>query len=51
VTALIPDIGTIMHVSELSPMSGAVSWTGKAFSYFVHTIDRSLVSSYAPVLH
>ena len=41
----IADIGTIMHVTELSPMSGAVSWTGKAFSYYVHTIDRTLVSS------
>lgn len=40
----IADIGTIMHVTELSPMSGAVSWTGKAFSYYVHTIDRTLVS-------
>ncbi|KAL4236947.1 Histone-lysine N-methyltransferase [Mactra antiquata] len=40
------DIGTIMHVSELSPMSGAVSWTGKAFSYYVHTIDRTLLEKY-----
>ncbi|WAR23731.1 DOT1L-like protein, partial [Mya arenaria] len=28
------DIGTIMHVSELSPLSGAVSWTDKPFGYF-----------------
>ncbi|XP_060559801.1 histone-lysine N-methyltransferase, H3 lysine-79 specific-like isoform X1 [Ruditapes philippinarum] len=40
------DIGTIMHVTELSPMSGAVSWTGKAFSYYVHTIDRTLLEKY-----
>ncbi|XP_021339440.1 histone-lysine N-methyltransferase, H3 lysine-79 specific-like isoform X1 [Mizuhopecten yessoensis] len=40
------DIGTIMHVAELSPLSGAVSWTGKAFTYFVHTIDRTLLEKY-----
>ena len=38
------DIGAIMFVEELSPMRGGVSWTGKAFHYFVHTIDRTLVS-------
>lgn len=38
------DIGTIMHVAELSPLSGAVSWTGKPFGYYIHTIDRTLVS-------
>ena len=47
----IADIGTIMHVTELSPLSGAVSWTGKAFTYYVHTIDRTLVSNILPVLH
>ncbi|CAC5356349.1 DOT1L [Mytilus coruscus] len=40
------DIGTIMHVAELSPLSGAVSWTGKPFAYFVHTIDRTLLEKY-----
>ncbi|XP_052258145.1 histone-lysine N-methyltransferase, H3 lysine-79 specific-like isoform X2 [Dreissena polymorpha] len=40
------DIGTIMHVSELSPIPGAVSWTGKAFSYYVHIIDRTLLEKY-----
>ncbi|KAK3591174.1 hypothetical protein CHS0354_029026 [Potamilus streckersoni] len=40
------DIGTIMHVTELSPLSGAVSWTGKAFTYYLHTIDRSLLEKY-----
>lgn len=38
------DIGTIMHVQELSPLCGAVSWTGKPFAYYIHTIDRTLVS-------
>ena len=37
------DIGTIMQVEELSPLCGAVSWTGKPFAYYVHTIDRTLV--------
>lgn len=45
----IADIGTIMKVTELTPMSGAVSWTGKAFSYYIHTIDRTLVSNVSPV--
>jgi len=41
------DVGSIMSVEELSPLPGAVSWTGKAFTYFIHTIDRSLVSNTA----
>ncbi|XP_071117633.1 histone-lysine N-methyltransferase, H3 lysine-79 specific-like isoform X3 [Haliotis cracherodii] len=40
------DIGTIMHVTELSPLCGAVSWTGKPFTYYVHTIDRTLLEKY-----
>ncbi|KAK6180163.1 hypothetical protein SNE40_012359 [Patella caerulea] len=40
------DIGSIMHVVELSPLCGAVSWTGKPFTYFVHTIDRTLLEKY-----
>ena len=39
------DVGSIMHIEELSPLPGGVSWTGKPFNYFVHTIDRSLVST------
>lgn len=39
------DIGTIMHVSELTPLSGSVSWTGKPVSYYLHIIDRTKVSS------
>ncbi|XP_042232562.1 histone-lysine N-methyltransferase, H3 lysine-79 specific-like isoform X2 [Homarus americanus] len=30
-----------MHVSELSPLKGSVSWTGKPVSYFLHIIDRT----------
>ncbi|KAH9490609.1 hypothetical protein Btru_033812, partial [Bulinus truncatus] len=40
------DIGTIMTVEELSPLCGAVSWTGKPFAYYVHTIDRTLLEKY-----
>ena len=43
--ASIVDIGAIMHVTELSPLRGGVSWTGKPVTYFHHTIDRTLVSS------
>ena len=32
-----------MHVSELSPLSGSVSWTGKPVSYYLHVIDRTKV--------
>ena len=34
------DIGTIMRVSELSPVKGSVSWTDNAVTYFLHAIDR-----------
>lgn len=40
------DIGTIMHVSEMSPMRGSVSWTGKPVSYFLHRIDRTKLERY-----
>jgi len=40
---LLPDIGTIMHVSEMSPLRGSVSWTGKPVSYYLHIIDRTKV--------
>ncbi|ELT94630.1 hypothetical protein CAPTEDRAFT_225868 [Capitella teleta] len=40
------DIGSIMCVEELSPLAEAVSWTGKPFNYFVHTIDRTLLEKY-----
>lgn len=38
------DIGAIMRVSELSPLCGAVSWTGRPVTYYLHTIDRTAVS-------
>lgn len=41
---LIADIGAIMHVTELSPLRGNVSWTGRPVTYFLHEIDRTLVS-------
>lgn len=40
------DIGTIMHVSELSPLRGSVSWTGKPVSYYLHIIDRTKLERY-----
>ncbi|XP_022101662.1 histone-lysine N-methyltransferase, H3 lysine-79 specific-like isoform X2 [Acanthaster planci] len=40
------DIGSIMHVVELSPLKGSVSWTGKPVSYYLHTIDRTLLEKY-----
>lgn len=42
---LYADIGTIMRVVELSPLKGSVSWTGKPVSYYLHTIDRTIVSA------
>ena len=41
-----PDIGSIMHVAELSPLKGSVSWTGKHVSYYLHTIDRGRLEKY-----
>ncbi|THD24198.1 histone H3-K79 methyltransferase [Fasciola hepatica] len=35
-----------MHVTCLNPIQDAVSWTDKPFSYYVHTIDRSLLERY-----
>ncbi|XP_046599182.1 histone-lysine N-methyltransferase, H3 lysine-79 specific isoform X1 [Neodiprion lecontei] len=40
------DIGTIMHVSEMSPLKGSVSWTGKPVSYYLHVIDRTKLERY-----
>lgn len=40
------DIGTIMHVSEMTPMKGSVSWTGKPVSYYLHSIDRTKLERY-----
>jgi len=33
-----------MNVEELLTLPSAVSWTDKPFTYYIHTIDRSLVS-------
>ncbi|XP_011696604.1 PREDICTED: histone-lysine N-methyltransferase, H3 lysine-79 specific isoform X2 [Wasmannia auropunctata] len=40
------DIGTIIHVSEMSPLKGSVSWTGKPVSYYLHVIDRTKLERY-----
>ncbi|KAG8292492.1 hypothetical protein J6590_037622 [Homalodisca vitripennis] len=40
------DIGTIMHVSEMVPLKGSVSWTGKPVSYYLHVIDRTKLERY-----
>jgi H3 lysine-79-specific histone-lysine N-methyltransferase len=40
------DIATIMHVSELEPMTGSVSWTNKPVSYFLHVIDSTKLERY-----
>jgi len=43
------DIGSIMNVEELLTLPSAVSWTDKPFTYYLHTIDRSLVSTHAVI--
>jgi [histone H3]-lysine79 N-trimethyltransferase len=35
-----------MHVSEMSPLRGSVSWTGKPVSYYLHIIDRTKLERY-----
>ncbi|XP_037954058.1 histone-lysine N-methyltransferase, H3 lysine-79 specific isoform X2 [Teleopsis dalmanni] len=40
------DIGTIMHVSEIPPLKGSVSWTCKPVSYYLHIIDRTILERY-----
>lgn len=44
VVNLFADFGAIATVRELSTMSDAVSWTDKPVSYYLHAIDRKLVS-------
>lgn len=46
--SILPDIGAIMNVTELSPLRGEVSWTGKPVTYFLHTINRAMVSQPFP---
>lgn len=33
-----------MQVTELSPLRGAVSWTCNPVTYFLHVVDRTMVS-------
>ena len=40
------DIGTIMHVSQMAPLKGSVSWTDKPVSYYLHQIDSSKLERY-----
>lgn len=35
-----------MHVSEMTPLKGSVSWTGKPVSYYLHVIDRTKLERY-----
>ncbi len=35
-----------MHVAELSPLKGQVSWTGKPVNYYLHIIDRGKLEKY-----
>ena len=39
------DIGAMMKVQKLSPLRGKVSWTDKPVNYYLHTIDRTMVSN------
>ena len=41
-----PDIGSIMHVAELSPLKGSVSWTHKPVTYYLHELDRAKLEEY-----
>lgn len=40
------DIGSILDVEELLTLPSAVSWTDKPFTYYIHTINRSLLEDY-----
>ena len=40
------DIGSMMHVAELSPLKGSVSWTGKPVNYYLHVIDRGKLEKF-----
>jgi len=39
------DIGAMMKIQKLSPLRGKVSWTDKPVNYYLHTIDRTMVSN------
>lgn len=40
------DIGAMMHVREVQPKKGSVSWTDKPVSYYLHCIDRTKLQRY-----
>ncbi|XP_050519843.1 histone-lysine N-methyltransferase, H3 lysine-79 specific isoform X2 [Daktulosphaira vitifoliae] len=40
------DIGTIMHVSAMEPITGSVSWTCNPVKYYLHVIDRTKLERY-----
>lgn len=40
------DIGTIMHVSAMEPITGSVSWTCNPVKYYLHVIDRTKVNTF-----
>lgn len=40
------DIGTILNVTELPPITGAVSWTDKPVPFYVNVIDRTRLEGY-----
>lgn len=40
------DIGAMLHVREVQPKKGSVSWTGKPVSYYLHCIDRTKLQRY-----
>lgn len=35
-----------MHVSEIPPLKGSVSWTCKPVAYYLHIIDRTILERY-----
>lgn len=40
------DIGTILRVSELSPLRGSVSWTPNPVTYYLQIVDRTMLERY-----
>lgn len=44
--AEISDIGCVMRVKELTPHKGNVSWTCNGVTYYLHTVDRTLLQQY-----
>lgn len=44
------DIGTIMHVSAMEPITGSVSWTCNPVKYYLHVIDRTKVKDFSYIV-